>query len=204
MRRQILQLFQNLISSEKGHDGKTEEQNPGTEFKRDADWAKEGADDGKDVPGPVKMLDRKTFERIVNEDLCEGRREGCLLIGDVDRCRDINDIYGHDIGDAVLRYVADVLCDVFADHACIGCQGSDIFALWLPRMSRDNMGDIRVLTGIVNDRLLHPVRELPPSSLSMGVAFHEPDDDWRRLAKRANKALYLVKESGRCGCELAL
>ena len=171
---------------------------------RDVIQAQSSERSGKDVSEPVKMIDRKSFERFVNESLDGGRRQGCLLIGDVDRCRGINNIYGRETGDAVLRNVACVLCDIFRGHARIGSQGSDIFALWLPEMDRSNVDAIRKMTGMVNDRLLHPAGELPPSSLSVGLSFCKPGDDCRSLFKKAYKALYIVKESGRCGCEMSL
>lgn len=201
MKKQILQLFHNLIGREQEPGGKTREHNPATELFHDAVQAESDGGVEKDVTESVKMIDRKDFERLVNESPDGGQKKGCLLIGNVDRCRDINNIYGRDAGDAVLRYVADVLCDIFAEHARIGSQGSDIFALWLPEMSVDSADAVQRMTGMVNDRLLHPPKELPPSSLSVGVSFYEPGDDCRSLVKKAYKALYLVKGSGRCGCE---
>ena len=150
----------------------------------------------------VQLADRKSFEKIVGDSLSE--EQGCLLVCNVDRCREINDIYGHDIGDAVLRNVTDVLCSVFGSDTLMGSLGGDVFVLWLTAVPRDRADDIRIRVGIVNDRLLHPVRELPPMSVSVGAAFGREDDDYKSLVKRANKALYLVKESGRCGCEMSL
>lgn len=201
MKKQILQIFHSLIGKDRKPDGKTGDHNPDAGLCHDADQVKQEHGVKKDVPEPVKMVDRKAFERLVNESLGSGREHGGLLIGDVDRFRDINNIYGRDTGDAVLQHVADVLCDVFRGHACIGSRGSDIFALWLPEMSGDHADAMRRLTGIVNDRLLHPTGELPPLSLSMGVSYYERGDDCRSLVKKANKALYIVKGSGRCGCE---
>ena len=201
MKKQILQIFHSLIGKDRKPDGKTGDYNPYAGFHHGADPAEPDHIAGKDVSEPVKMVDRKAFERLVNESLGSGREHGGLLIGDVDRFRDINNIYGRDTGDEVLQHVADVLCDVFGGHARIGSRGSDIFALWLPEMSGDHADAMRRLTGIVNDRLLHPTGELPPLSLSVGVSFYERGDDCRSLVKKANKALYIVKGSGRCGCE---
>lgn len=201
MKKQILQIFHNLIGKDRKPDGETGDHNPDTELYHGADQAESDRGVRKDMSEPVKMVDRKAFERLVNESLDGGQEHGGLLVGDVDRFRDINNIYGRDTGDEVLQHVADVLCDVFESHARIGSQGSDIFALWLPEISGDHADEMRKLTGIVNDRLLHPTGELPPASLSVGVSFYERGDDCRSLVKKAYKALYLVKESGRCGCE---
>ena len=151
----------------------------------------------------AQVLDRKTFERIVGESL-KKREMGWLLVCDVDRCREINDIYGRDIGDNVLRYVATVLCDVFRECTYIGSPGGDTFALWLHDIPRDSEDDLRIRVGVVNDRLLHPADGLPPVTVSVGVSYSNEDDDCKSLERRAGKALYTVKESGRCGFEVTM
>lgn len=152
----------------------------------------------------LKMLDGKTFDGIVDESLSGGRKTGCLLICNVDRCKEINDIYGRDTGDSVLRYVEDVLRGVFGSSTCIGSPGGDVFKLWLPVISGRHADDVRRQIGIVNDRLLHPSRELPPVSISAGAAFCRMDDDCKSIHKRANQVLYSVKVGGRCGCEISV
>lgn len=198
MKRHIVQILHNLIGKRAKADG---EKN-GPVLLHAADSLKStGAAQEKSA---VQVVERKSFERMVNAYLSVGQGYGCLLVCDADRCREINDIYGYDTGDAVLRNVADVLCHVFGADAYIGSLGGDVFTLWLNTVSRDNAGDIRMQVGVVNDRLLHPTGELPPVSVSVGAAFCKSDDDYRSLLKRTNKALYIVKESGRCGCEISL
>ena len=163
---------------------KADRKNTGPEAFHAADSLKS---DGiaQDKPA-VQVIGRKLFERMVNEYLSVGQGCGCLLVCDVDRCREINDIYGHDIGDAVLRNVADVLYRVFGADVYIAGLGGDVFALWLDTVSRDSADDIRMHVGMVNDRLLHPEGELPPVSVSVGAAFCKSDDDFKGLSKRAN------------------
>lgn len=74
--------------------------------------------------------------------------------------------------------------------------------LWIPEFSYEKAEYVRRQVGRVNDRLLHPDQELPPVSVSVGAAFYEAGDDCRSLGKKANRMLYRVKESGRCGCEI--
>lgn len=202
MKKQIVQLLHNLIGNGIKSDGKTD----ANKYVSPALSAAEQIETGS-VPQEepsVQLVDQRSFEKIVNECLEKAQGQGCLLIGDVDRCRDINDMYGRDTGDAVLRNTASVLCDVFRGYVRIGSRGSDTFALWLPDMSGNNADTIRKMTGIVNDRLLHPIEALPPSSLSVGVSFYKPGEDCRSLVKKAHKALCIVKENGRCGCEILL
>lgn len=198
MKRHVVQILNNLI----GKGVKTDEKKNDPDLLHAEDSLK--AAGTAQEKSAVQVVERKFFERIVNEYLSVGQECGCLLICDVDKCREINDIYGHDTGDAVLRNVADVLHRVFGTDAYVGSLGGDVFALWLDKVLRDSAGDIRMQVGVVNDRLLHPSGEIPPVSVSVGAALCKSDDDYKSLSKRANKALYFVKESGRCGCEISL
>ena len=199
MKERIVKILYNLIGKGMKPDGKSNGNGLDSGILHVSDQVSP-ATAGQDTSA-AQLVDRKTFEGIVGESL-KKRKTGWLLVCDVDRCREINDIYGRDIGDNVLRYVACVLCDVFGKCACIGSPGSDTFVLWLHGIPRDNEDDLRMQIGVVNDRLLHSAKELPPVTLSVGAAYSKEDDDCRSLVKRAGKALYIVKESGRCGCEV--
>lgn len=202
MKKRIVQILHNLIEKGVKPDGKTDGGKPDSKMSHAVESVKSG--DAQHDAFAVQVVDQKTFERIVNESLSVGQDKGCLLVCNADRFREINDIYGRDTGDAVLRYMVSILCDVFRECDCIGSPGGDRFTLWLSEISRDNVEEVRRQVGVVNDRLLHPTGGLPPVSVSVGAAFYNSDDDCKSLGKRANKALSIVKESGRCGCEMSL
>lgn len=198
--KQIIQLFHNLIGKETKPGGGMQRHKTDSGMSPAADLSRFGTEQQNEPA--AQTLDRQTLEKSVNESLSKGLKTGSLLVCDVDKCREINDIYGYDAGDAALANVADVLRSVFGGDIRFGSFGGDVFALWLPTASRNSEGDIRRKVGIVNDRLLHPAGELPPVSVSVGAAFYITDDDCKSLVKRAYKALYLVKEGGRCGFEV--
>lgn len=203
MRKQVVQGFHSFkgkIYSVFGQDGKREQQ--------EEIFRAEAADVGQqDMHGMGrerfdKLIERRDFERIVDEELRAGHGQGCLLVGNVDRFREVCEIYGQDTGNAVLRRVVDVLLESFTESACMSRQGRDTFAMWLPGVSIAHTEPLCRKAGEVNDVLLHPAEELPPVTLSIGMAFGDLAEDCRELGKRAVKALNHVKESGRCGCEV--
>lgn len=202
MKKQIIQILYNLIGKGIRPDGKADGSKSDPEMSHVAEAAETGG--AQHDASAVQVVDQKTLERIVNENLSAEQSKGCLLACNADRFRQINDIYGRDTGDLVLRYMADILCDVFRECDCIAGLGGDRFAVWLSAVSRDNVDKVRRQVGVVNDRLLHPTGGLPPVSMSVGAAFCKTNDDYKNLGKRANKALNLVKGSGRCGCEMSL
>ena len=150
----------------------------------------------------TNVVKQGIFEKIVGKMLDGEEEQGCLLLIDTDKLKEINDSYSHDMGDAVLKNIAVTLERSFRSCDCIGRIGDDEFAVWLGELSRDSTEYIRKRIAAINDRLLHPENGIPPVTLSVGAAFSRPGDNFKSLYKRAEKALYRVKTGGRCGCEV--
>ena len=150
----------------------------------------------------TNVVKQGTFEKIIDKILDGEEEQGCLLLIDTDKLNEINDSYSHDMGDAVLKNIAATLERSFRSCDCIGRIGDDEFAVWLGELYRDSTEYIRRRIAAINDRLLHPEDGIPPVTLSVGVAFSCPGDNYKSLYKRAEKALYRVKTGGRCGCEV--
>ena len=125
-----------------------------------------------------------------------------LLLIDVDNFKGVNDTYGHAVGDRVLKRVADILKHSFRSVDILCRIGGDEFAVVMTR-ANSSMADL-VLNKIqrANDLLQHPKDDLPPVSLSVGVAFSDRKNPKGDIFKDADTALYQVKESGRNGCRI--
>ena len=124
-----------------------------------------------------------------------------LLLIDVDKFKAVNDTYGHDMGDRVLANIARVLRESFRSVDCVCRIGGDEFAAIMARTGPQFTELIRGKVEHINERLQHPEDAgLPPISVSVGVAFgseeHNVPED---IIRDADKALYQVKERGRCG-----
>ena len=122
-----------------------------------------------------------------------------FLIVDVDKFKQVNDGYGHEIGDQVLKKVAKILKESFRTTDYPARIGGDEFAAILTNITEDMQSVIKRKITEMNEALLHPEDGLPPVSLSIGVAFSESGYA-EELYKKADLALYQVKENGRCGC----
>ncbi len=146
------------------------------------------------------LINRGGFEQLKNVLQIKGGELGFLIV-DVDKFKLINDGYGHEVGDQVLKKVARALESNFrvSDHAVR--LGGDEFAVVLTDMTKDMGEVVTQKIGEINDFLTHPDDGLPPVSLSVGGAFSENGftDD---LYQRADAALYQVKKNGRCGCRI--
>lgn len=120
----------------------------------------------------------------------------CAVMLDMDHFKHINDTYGHQIGDQVLRQMGAVISTSFRETDVYGRLGGEEFAVLLPNTSIEvalSIAEelIRSIAGLMTG----PVHRI---SASIGVAAMEPDDkDLHTLMNNADKALYRAKARGR-------
>ncbi|MCR5267552.1 MAG: GGDEF domain-containing protein [Lachnospiraceae bacterium] len=124
-----------------------------------------------------------------------------LLLVDVDTFKQVNDTFGHETGDRVLERVAASLRDHFRPQDSICRMGGDEFAVIMEEIDLDPTNVIEAKITHINELLSKPDGDLPPTSISVGVAYGEAGDDSIAFFRKADAALYKVKENGRCGCE---
>lgn len=157
---------------------------------------------GKECDSLTGVAAGKYFKKMVDKALEKEGAQGCLLILDVDRMQEINERFGHDTGDRVLKSVAVMLQENFRSCDGIGRVEEDEFALWIGGLSAENVGGIRRRIAHLNDLLMHMEEEIPVVTLSAGAAVGEAGEDFKCLYRRAEEVLRRVKERGRCGCEI--
>jgi diguanylate cyclase (GGDEF)-like protein len=122
-----------------------------------------------------------------------------LLMVDLDKFKEINDTYGHQAGDEVLRVTAERLLEAVRVSDTVVRMGGDEFVVLLPEI-RDSHAAELVASTLVSS-LSVSVRfagdELPVSvSVGIGTAF-AGEMDSEELLRRADAALYLAKDLGR-------
>ena len=145
------------------------------------------------------LYNRSAYEMLLQS---SDQRHIALLIVDIDRFKNVNDQYGHDMGDRILKRVADILRSSFrsVDHICR--IGGDEFAVIMTRVDSSHRRLVLNKVEQANVQLQHPQDDLPPVSLSVGVAFADRKNPQGDIFKDADTALYRVKEAGRCGCSI--
>jgi diguanylate cyclase (GGDEF)-like protein/PAS domain S-box-containing protein len=124
-----------------------------------------------------------------------------VMFFDVDYFKQINDNYGHDIGDLLLQQFAQRLKHSLRDTDSLARWGGDEFVAILPDISsQDDLIIIldRILQTIRNPFLCHDITIR--TSTSIGVAIYpKHGKDIDSLLKKADKALYTAKKNGRNG-----
>jgi diguanylate cyclase (GGDEF)-like protein len=123
-----------------------------------------------------------------------------VVMCDVDHFKSVNDTYGHQAGDAVLRQVAEVLRDTAREIDRVGRYGGEEFLVLLPGAHvQDAVAFADRVRQAVADREFAYDGGVVRRTLSAGVAAW-PHPDVRHqeaLVKCADDALYVAKESGR-------
>ena len=117
------------------------------------------------------------------------------LMMDIDHFKQINDIYGHEMGDVVLRAVA---AAASAESDIVGRLGGEEFAIVLEGHSIENA---MAAAERLRSRLERLEFNSPDGTFhvtaSIGVSGGQPEDTIDRMLKRADVALYAAKSSGR-------
>ena len=143
-------------------------------------------------------LYNRTAYNFMRHDLDMSRN--ALLLVDVDKFKGINDNYGHDVGDLVLKRVAEVLKYSFRSTDFVFRLGGDEFVVIMSNVDSSMRDQVKRKIDQANVMLQKPADDLPPTSLSVGVAFADRENPEGDIFKDADVALYRVKEAGRCGC----
>ena len=123
-----------------------------------------------------------------------------LLLVDLDKFKSVNDTYGHDVGDLVLKRVAEVLRYSFRSTDLVFRLGGDEFVVIMSNVDSSMRDQVRRKVDQANIMLQKPKDDLPPSSISVGVAFADRENPEGDIFKDADTALYRMKEAGRGGC----
>lgn len=143
------------------------------------------------------IINRGAFERL-KQFLKTKDTPIALMILDVDKFKQVNDRYGHEMGDTILKKVANLLEENFraTDHPAR--IGGDEFAVILTDATEEMKPVIEEKIISINNTLMNPEKDMPKVSLSVGIAFSANgfEDD---LYRKADSALYVTKENGRCG-----
>ena len=128
-----------------------------------------------------------------------GERSNGVSIGffDLDHFKRINDQYGHQVGDEVLKGVADLVSSRLRSYDFFGRLGGDEFLVIAPDSDREKSKYLfqRLLTSVTETRIKTTAGELP-ITLSMGVVSVELDMELEEIMDNADKAMYRAKQKG--------
>ncbi|HEY1406897.1 MAG TPA: GGDEF domain-containing protein [Spirochaetota bacterium] len=149
------------------------------------------------------IYNRSSFMRMIERECVLSARTGrgfSLIMFDIDHFKSINDSYGHDVGDIVLRGLGSVMHQTIRESDFFARIGGEEFAILVSDSDRDRLFLFAEKIRMAVERArLHEKVHL---TISSGIATYMPDDLPALIMKRADRALYRAKSKGRNRVEM--
>ena len=155
----------------------------------------------------TKLLNRRFLPTIFKREVAHANRTGTplsVLIIDVDKFKEINDTWGHNTGDEILRKVSQAFYDNVRSSDYVFRYGGDEFIIVLTEASENETLRTaeRIRSRVEKTKLKAANGEDIALSLSIGAAMFNGHPDYERLIQIADEALYIAKRRGRNRVEL--
>ncbi|MDI7743570.1 sensor domain-containing diguanylate cyclase [Lysinibacillus fusiformis] len=153
---------------------------------------------------PNRILFNEKF-KIAKEHFLNNNDGLAIIILDIDHFKRINDMYGHDVGDMVIKEFGRRIKQSVRDSDTVARIGGDEFTILLPRIQ--NAENAINFAERIQKNMQYPWEingEVLNVTTSMGIALASISDSFTKssLMKKADIALYQAKESGRNSFEL--
>ena len=149
------------------------------------------------------MLNRRGLEQRMQSFMEDvgSLHGGVMLLADLDHFKQLNDTYGHLLGDKVLRSVAQVICESIKGRDIAARIGGEEFAIFLPDTTIE--GGTILAKRICSATSARTIRRtgadqtIDRVTISIGVAASRESDTLESLLDRADRAMYAGKQAGR-------
>lgn len=147
----------------------------------------------------TKLYNRRRMQSILERDIESGPNSNfCVAMGDIDLFKRINDTYGHNFGDVVLRSLADLFRERMNGKGEVCRWGGEEFFFYLRGMNLDEASTFINDLHIAVSRLLIEDKDVSVHvTMTFGVEEYDFQSDIKGLVKRADDKLYYGKEHGR-------
>ena len=149
------------------------------------------------------LLNRRSFYEKIEDELSRSHRYQenlCLLMVDIDDFKNINDTYGHPIGDVVLTKLADTFRELSRENDILCRIGGEEFALLLINTNEQDSVIIaeRLCDAVAKTAIQIDVTNTPLNlTISIGLTLCLQEDNISSIMSRADKALYQAKHKGK-------
>lgn len=146
----------------------------------------------------TKVYNRWELEHKIQETIRlseEDHKPVSMIFMDIDHFKNVNDTFGHDVGDMVLRATVDLIKDRLLPQHIFGRWGGEEFLCALPDTDTDEAVKFaESLRQAIEENCYIDVQHV---TMSFGVSGMISGDTMESLVKRADEALYQAKEGGR-------
>ena len=158
-------------------------------------WNQANYDPLTEIPNRRSIL--QNLQRLASLALQREQPLGILMI-DLDHFKRINDTYGHDCGDVVLKESASRMKQSLRNSDMVGRFGGEEFLVIIPNCMGEELIRLAERIRISVNKPVAYHDKLIPVSCSVGVSvYYDPQENVHEILQRADKALYVAKAMGR-------
>lgn len=149
------------------------------------------------------LYNRRFLEEKIEEEYNRYQKTGAkfaLIIGDIDFFKNINDLYGHDCGDTVLKLITKDMQSAIRTYDTVARWGGEEFLFLLPSTSNEKAITVaeRIRKSVQERKYQFPnCEKLVTVTVSLGVSVVGFDDTIDNVIKKADMALYYGKQKSR-------
>lgn len=146
----------------------------------------------------TKLYNRYKLNEVLQNEFNRANRINYnfgVIIIDIDNFKKINDIYGHNIGDKVLKELAKLLKENIRVSDTLGRWGGEEFLIIIPKGEDKNE---EILAEKLRSKIeKHSFSEIPKLTASFGISRYKKGDTISKIIKNADDSLYEAKRNGR-------
>lgn len=149
----------------------------------------------------TQLPNRRYFENAFRQEMLRARRAGSpvsIAFMDIDRFKMVNDTFGHSVGDAIIRHIAEVVSQNLRAGSIVGRLGGDELVVLMPNANIEEAGEAmeRVRAAVESAQCESDGVTLN-ATVSIGVAEVDPDASLTDAYRKADGMLYEAKSAGR-------
>ncbi|AKF25975.1 hypothetical protein YH65_05840 [Sulfurovum lithotrophicum] len=146
----------------------------------------------------TELFNRRKIDQLINSEVKRITTKGrfSLILIDIDNFKNINDSYGHDVGDIILKHISIILKNNVRKKDCVGRWGGEEFLIVCPDTGKQEAARFseRIRAAIENERF----EKVLNVTASFGIAeYNRENIDDTPLIRRLDKALYQSKRAGK-------
>lgn len=159
----------------------------------------------RDIDGLTGLVNKRCFDEFLS--LCESSNDiGCAILVDLDHFKEVNDSFGHDEGDFVLKEAAYILKNAFRENDCVARIGGDEFAIFFTTTIDEDevLSLIRKKLKILLEQMPIIINKKDKSvsvTFSIGAYAHKINTGTspKNILSNADVAMYKIKAATRDG-----
>lgn len=146
----------------------------------------------------TRLYNRRFLERYIEEIPYEKRTNFVIAMVDIDFFKKVNDTYGHEAGDHVLRKVASCLQDTAGENNLAVRWGGEEFILYFPDHTQETVyTKMEKLRQEVESLVIQSAGYHIRITITSGIAGGIADSNYEKVIRSADEKLYLGKQRGR-------